>query len=184
MLPATLVCATDGFAANCGHRSASSNRFPKNVRVHAVVVAELKFGDVQGKIFGRNLVEGADNAPLQDRPEAFDGLSVNRPTDILPSGVVNSLMREMPIQMLIADPFVRAEQADFGRDTFANESLKSLGANVRDDTRHDVALAADSTSNNVFARSAGSTTTTTLVPMAVLGFAPDARHLVFHTAHE
>lgn len=41
------------------------------------VVAELKFRDVEWQIFLTDLVERTDHAALDDRPEAFDGLSVD-----------------------------------------------------------------------------------------------------------
>jgi hypothetical protein len=50
--------------------STSRNRRSENVVIEAVVVAELKFGDVERHIFGADLVERADDAALEDAPEA------------------------------------------------------------------------------------------------------------------
>lgn len=56
----------------------SVDRCSKNIRVHSVVVAELKFRDVERHVFGAHLVERADRAAFEDRPEAFDGVGVDR----------------------------------------------------------------------------------------------------------
>jgi hypothetical protein len=70
------------------------NRRPEDIRVFAVVVPELKLSDVQMQIFFADLVVRANDATLQDRPEAFDGLSVDC-TD-------NVFMRPM-VQLSYAD---------------------------------------------------------------------------------
>jgi hypothetical protein len=36
------------------------DRFPENVGVQAVVIAELELGHIEGQIFGADLVERAD----------------------------------------------------------------------------------------------------------------------------
>jgi hypothetical protein len=81
------VCASA--ACYCG---------PEDIGVKPVVVAELKFRDVERQIFAADLVEAADNAALQQRPEAIDGLSVNNAIDVLTSCVPHELMREMFFQ--------------------------------------------------------------------------------------
>jgi hypothetical protein len=50
---------------------ASANRRSENVRITAVVISELKFGDIQRHIFGTHFVECADNAALEDRPKTL-----------------------------------------------------------------------------------------------------------------
>jgi hypothetical protein len=44
----------------------------KDIRVISIVVAELKFRDVQVQVFLANLVERADAPAFDERPEAFD----------------------------------------------------------------------------------------------------------------
>src|SRR5882724_1601012 len=51
--------------------STSLNRRSENVVIEAVVVAELKFGDVERHIFGADLVERADDAALEDAPRGY-----------------------------------------------------------------------------------------------------------------
>lgn len=50
-------------------KSCSSNSGPENVRVRAVVVAELKLRDIQREIFAADLVVAAHDPALKDRPE-------------------------------------------------------------------------------------------------------------------
>jgi hypothetical protein len=62
---------------------ASLNRRSENISVLPIIIAELKFGNIERHIFSAHFVERADYAALEDRPEALDGLSMNRANDIL-----------------------------------------------------------------------------------------------------
>jgi hypothetical protein len=107
--------------------SASPNSRSEDVGVLPVVITELEFGDIQRHIFAAHFVECADNTALEDRPEAFDGLSVDCTDDVLPSGVVNGGVREVFIEALVSGPLIGAKQADFVGDGFANEGGESSG---------------------------------------------------------
>jgi hypothetical protein len=63
------------------------------VGVFPVVIPKLKFSDVQMQIFLAGLVIGSNDAALQDRPEALDGLSMDRADDVLAPMMVNRLER-------------------------------------------------------------------------------------------
>jgi hypothetical protein len=67
-----------------------------------IVVAELKFGDVQRKIFGADFVKCADNAALEDRPEAFNRVRVDDAVDVLALGVIDHTVREIHAELAIA----------------------------------------------------------------------------------
>jgi hypothetical protein len=67
----------------------SFNRRSEDIRVHAVIISELEFGDIERHVFGAHLVERADYAALEDRPEALDCLGVDRADDVLALGVIN-----------------------------------------------------------------------------------------------
>jgi hypothetical protein len=51
-----------------------------------VVIPELKFGDVERQIFAADLVTGADNVALPDRPKAFNRVGVNCANGIIALG--------------------------------------------------------------------------------------------------
>src|SRR5271170_4923211 len=57
--------------------SASLDCRAENVWIEAIVIAELKFGDVHRHILSADLVERANDAAFEDRPEAFDGLGMD-----------------------------------------------------------------------------------------------------------
>jgi hypothetical protein len=59
---------------------ASATRYSRAeyIRILPVVVTKFKFGNVERHVLGANLVKGADNTALQDRPKTFDGVGANR----------------------------------------------------------------------------------------------------------
>ena len=61
----------------------------ENIGVQPVVVTELKFRDTRRHVPAADLVERANDAALENRPETLNRLRVNRADDILMSGVVN-----------------------------------------------------------------------------------------------
>jgi hypothetical protein len=65
------------------HASAACYCRSKHIRIEAVVMAELKFRDIQRHIFGAHLVERADHAALKQRPESLDRIGMHRADDIL-----------------------------------------------------------------------------------------------------
>jgi hypothetical protein len=64
----------------------------ENVGIEPIVVAELKLGNVQRHIFGAHLVECADYAALEDRPEAFNRIRVDRTDNVLLAVTIDRLM--------------------------------------------------------------------------------------------
>jgi hypothetical protein len=59
-------------------RLASADRFAEDVGVAAIVVAELELCHVQRQVLGADFRECADNTTLDDGPEAFNRVDVNR----------------------------------------------------------------------------------------------------------
>ena len=59
--------------------SAACYRGSENIDVLTVVMPELKFSDVQRKIFAADLVIGADNTALEDAPKAFNQINPSSP---------------------------------------------------------------------------------------------------------
>jgi hypothetical protein len=160
--------ASVGVSAGCYGRS-------EDIFVVAVVISELKFGDVQRQIFLADLVIGADNAALQDAPEAFNRVGVNGADDVFAASVADHLMGIQLLDVVVADPFVGNEQADLVRHSVHDEFGEHFAAHGIDDTRHDVALAADGADNRHLARTKATTTrlTTALPKVFILGFATD-----------
>jgi hypothetical protein len=51
---------------------ATAYRRIEDIGVVQIVVAELKFRDIEWQTFGPNLMGRTNDAPLEDRPEASD----------------------------------------------------------------------------------------------------------------
>ena len=57
---------------------ASRNRRSENIRILAIIIAELEFGNIERHLVVAHLVESANHTALEDRPEPFDGLQQDR----------------------------------------------------------------------------------------------------------
>jgi len=127
---------------------AASNLRSENVRILAIVVAELKFRDVQRHIFGADLVEAPHDPAFEDGPETFNHVRVDRADNILMNAVVNGAVR-IPIrsQIVIDAALIRREQTNLVRNGFSNECLGGLFGDVLQDASNNVALAADRTND-------------------------------------
>jgi len=106
--------------------SSSLDRRSENIRVFPIIIAELELGNIERHIFPAHFVERADYTALEDRPEAFDGLSMDGANDILTPGMVYSGMWEVFAKALVTSPLISAEQADFVRNGFPNEGFQRV----------------------------------------------------------
>jgi hypothetical protein len=165
---------------------ASLDRRSENIRILPVIVAELELRDIERHIFAAHLVERTDYAALEDRPEAFDGLSMDCADDVLASRVVNGRVWIILAERIVARISIGAKQADFMRHRFADEGGESGGIHVRDHARNDVALAADRADDWSFtgADAAGATASAAFIPMPVLGQPADESFIDFDNSAE
>src|SRR6478736_10000283 len=90
--------------------SASCYSCAENVLMESVVVAELKFRHVVRKIFFANFIKRPDHTMLEDRPEALDGVGMNRANHVLTSCMMNDLVRILVAQLPVAHPLIDYEQ--------------------------------------------------------------------------
>jgi hypothetical protein len=103
----------------------SLNRCSKNIVIEPIIIAELEFRNVKMQVFLADVVECADNPALDKRPEALNRVGMNRANNILLRGMVNRDVRiALPIQTVIADPLVCAEQANLMRNGLTNQRFK------------------------------------------------------------
>ncbi len=63
------------------------HRRPEDIRIVPIVIAELELSHIERKIFGGNLVVGADNAAFQNGPEAFNGRGMNGADNVLADSI-------------------------------------------------------------------------------------------------
>jgi hypothetical protein len=121
---------------------ASLNCRSKNVGILAIVISELEFGNIQRQVFPADFVEASHDPALQDRPEAFNSLRVDRADNVLMRAMVNDAMRVALFgQTAITGPAIGAEQADLVRDRFIDERGQCRSFNVLNDPSHDVTFA-------------------------------------------
>jgi hypothetical protein len=120
-------------------------------------------------------VERPDHAALDERPKAFNGLSVDRADDILADMVVNCPEWIFGGETAISGPRIRAKQADHARDCFANESGQRGALDVADNPSDDISFAANRANHDGLAASRGesSARSAALVFVPILGFAAD-----------
>jgi hypothetical protein len=166
---------------------ASRNRRSENVRVLAIVIAELELCNIEWKVLTADLVERADHTAFEDRPEALNRVGVDRADHILTGSVIdNRVLREALVETLVADPLIGDEKADLLRDAFANKAGESVGPNIGEHAGHHIPLAADGASDGGFARAsaAGSVTAAALVDVPVLGKTSDESFIDFDNASE
>jgi hypothetical protein len=97
--------------------SASRNSCTEDVRILAIIVAELKLRDVQRHIFGAHLVERVDHAALEDRPETFNRVGVNRADHVVLAALARPrrIWRRLFKQLPPAAAFARRFGARFAR---------------------------------------------------------------------
>jgi hypothetical protein len=158
--------ASDLVSAACYRRS-------KHVGIHAVIVAELKLGNVQWHIFGAHLVERADYAAFEDRPETFNRVGVNRTDNVLLVTVFYGLARiflQAPIDLVL----VRRQQADFIGHGLTDKLFDVLLRDVIEYAGNHIALALNRTDDGRLASSsAAALAVVALNPVAVVILAAD-----------
>ena len=108
--------------------SAPLDRRAEDVSVVPIVVSELELVDVERKIFLADFMERTDYSALDDRPEPFDGVRMDRTADILIAAMVNHAKREVFMERLVTLPLIGTNQADLVGHSGANELTKSAGA--------------------------------------------------------
>ena len=143
----------------------------KGVLVVPVVMPELEFIDVERHVGIRHLVMGADDPALNQRPEAFDGVGVHRADNVLVVRVADDFVRIFAGESLVANPFVRNQQAHLVGDDLPDEALERRGIVALDHAGNHAAVALDRADDRSLARTEAATTgaaTVTNVPVLCL----------------
>lgn len=162
--------------------SASAYGRSENVGIHAVIVSELELRDVERKVLFADFVEDANHPALNQRPEPFNGVGMDRADNVLALGVIDGRVGIFFSEMLIANPLIGDQQTDFVRDGFMYKAFQCIRAEVLDYAGNDVALAADRASNDGFP-GPGATSPVTMAPvMPILGFSADESFVHLYNA--
>src|SRR6185437_12063388 len=151
---------------------ASRNRRSKNVVIEPIVVSELKFSDVQRKVFLADFVEAADDAALKDAPESFNRVGVNRADDVTASLVIDALVRPTVLsESMIRASLIGSDQAHFVANHFLHKPFGALPSDFIENAGDHVALALNGTYDRDFAGAATTAPAAAALAMFVVGFA-------------
>ncbi len=81
-------------------------------------------------------MERTDNATLNHRPKAVNGIGMNRPNNIFTSAVMDNAVIAPLVKKPIPRVIIGRDQADFLENRFSNENIKGFGINIIDHFRH------------------------------------------------
>lgn len=170
----------------CAAFSASPDRFPENVLVFPVVIPELELSNIERKVFAAHLVVGADDTPLQDRPEALNRIRVDRTDDVLTPGVIDGPVGELlGRQSAIGRPIIVGNETDLGRNGLAHELHDGAGVGLVNDLGDHTALTLYSADDGSFALGAAATYITSIMrPVAITALTADIGLIDFHHADQ
>src|SRR5665213_297018 len=155
---------------------------PSRRRIHLRTLSQKP----EPPLFAADLVERSDDAAFEDRPEAFDGVCVDRADNVLTVRVINAPMRIFEAELVVTAPSISADQANFFRHSAAHESGKGASINAVDNPRNDIAFALHGSGDNRFARTnaASPATLPALVLVPVLRQTADEGFVYLDDAHE
>jgi hypothetical protein len=166
-------------------RLTSTNSRSEDIGIIAVIVAELKFRDIQRQILAAYLVITAHDAALNQRPKALNRIGMNCANDVLTSLMVHSAMRIFAAKMVVDLVSVGAKQADFFGNGLSHEFVDCRAVDTQYNARNDVALSLDCTDDGSFERIlATSARSAALIPMAILIFGADIGFVHFNDTAE
>ena len=159
----------------------------KDVFFVPIVEPELKLIQIQGQILLADIVIGANDSALQQRPKAFDALRVDIPAHVLTSGMPDELMLAVVnADCVVPAPFIRDNQRRVSLGNFANESSQGFGVGTLNYLADQVTLARDCADHSYLAGSRAATALILLavLPMAIDVFPADERFINFDDPHQ
>jgi hypothetical protein len=162
--------------------SAACYGFSKDIGIVAIVVAELKFSQVEWQIFLAYVVISADDSAFKQRPERINILSVDLATHVLASYVADCLMRMGGRQKPIAAVFIGGNERHPFRHRSTDETVQRSRISIFDRLTNDVPLARDRANDgNLASRTAAFEP---VFEMAIFTLAADVGFVHFHDSHQ
>jgi hypothetical protein len=165
-----------------GLHLASLDRRSENIIIEPIVIPELELRNVKMQILFADVMECADDPALEDAPEALNRLSMNRTDNVLMLGMINGAVIKFLAKVIVANPLIGAEQANFVRHSFVDERLQGLLLHILNNASDYVSLATDRANYNRFAGSGRAGLAIALFPMAIFGFAANECFVNFNDA--
>jgi hypothetical protein len=158
----------------------SSKGFPKNIRIQAIIIAELKLGHIERQVLATHFVIGSDDAALNQAPKTFNRVCVNCANDILPCRVIDAPVVVFS-QRVVGAAIIGRQQADFVGNHFANEVLHSRPSKTINCASNHVAVALNGADHCELVERAE---LSVMRAMFVVLLAADVRFINLHDAHE
>jgi hypothetical protein len=175
----------DAEASASSDASASCYGVKEDVGVLAIIEAPRKLVQIQGQVFGADVVIGADDPALQKRPETLNRISMNPSSHVFAPRMINGFVRQtFFLQMAVCGVFVCSNKADFVRNRFAHESPERIESGIFDHLAGDIAFARDRADDHRFVAQITALCVAALVPVTILIFATDPRFVGFDFAHQ
>lgn len=129
-------------------------------------------------------MEAADNRPLEDRPEALNGLRVHRADNVLFGAVHDGLVRIFA-KALVGNLLIGREQTNFGRNRLANEALQIDSGEAGENASDYTTLALYGTDNDGLKMRADLLVIMTAFGLVfVAAFSADERFVYLNNAHQ
>ena len=172
------VSAAPGIDASAARYSRT-----KYIDVLSIVIAELKFRDVQRHVFGADLVERADHAALNQRPETLNRMRMDGTDNVFLCSVAHDAVRIVFAEFVIGPQVIGCEQADFVRNGFPNEADERVAVETLKDAGDDIAFALYRPDNADLPDRAASATAA-LIPVFVFVFPADVGFIYFDNTGE
>jgi len=165
--------------------SAPSYGLAEHIGVVPIVMAELKFREVQRQVLSADIVIGAEDSTLEQSPEGIQILSVNHAGNVLASGMVRGVVRVDGVQTLIAYVLISRYESHLIAYRLADEVLKSFCGSVFDHLANNVTLPADCADDSDFAgTNTASAGVFALVFVLVLFFTANVRFIYLNDTHQ
>ena len=153
----------------------------KKVRVLSIVESELKFANVCRQMLARDLVVTANDSALEQAPERFHRVCMDRSNNILALGVLHDSVIEVLTQEPISRVFIGRNERHSLRDSLADKGVKGRRVCDWNHTRPDSVAALHTTDDDHFSNVAASTWNF-LVPMAIGTFPAYKRFIKLRSA--
>jgi len=163
----------------CG--SAPCYSRPEDVRILAIVIPELKFGNVQWQVFGGNLVVGAHDAAFDEAPEAFNRIRMDGADNVFAPTVADNRV-VVALHPGISAVFIGSEQVNLGGDNLTHKPLERRGVGMAQDTSDDAPRPFNGASYDKL--TGGAPNAGALVRMLILGLPADVSFVNLNDAHE
>jgi hypothetical protein len=152
----------------------ASDRRSENVGIETVVVPELKLRDIQRQILAADFVKATNDPALEDAPKPFNRICVDSADYVLADAVIDNAMRVSGAETFIDIVGIRAEQAHFVRNCFANKLFDFYLIDTEHNAGDNITLTLYSADNwRLEGIVAASSRTAFLVPMSVLILSAD-----------